>query len=278
MATATVAATPPPLRRLLNVPASAISAGAPILRNPINRRKAIAVTFEQSRTVGPTTAPKPRRTPDHRLRLARHRPDRPRLHPARRLTSLQRKARHAHHHHGRCGRDLLQGLGIRPAPRLPSRLAAVGRRLGQPDAVLPRARLSGHRPRPAGHGRSPDQRRPRHGHLCGRPCGPDRASRPARCGPHRALHRWRRSRALHRPARSGPSREGRLDQRGPAAHGADRRQPRRPADEVFDDFAAQLAANRSEFYRALPSGPFYGFNRPGVELSEASSGTGGARA
>ncbi|BDB42345.1 MULTISPECIES: alpha/beta fold hydrolase [Mycobacterium] len=40
--------------------------------------------------------------------------------------------------------------------------------------------------------------------------------------------------------------------------------------EVFDDLQAQLAANRSEFYRALPSGPFYGFNRPGVESSEAA--------
>ncbi|MFG1817063.1 alpha/beta fold hydrolase [Kribbella sp. NPDC049174] len=39
--------------------------------------------------------------------------------------------------------------------------------------------------------------------------------------------------------------------------------------EVFDDLQAQLAANRSEFYRALPSGPFYGFNRPGAESSEA---------
>ncbi len=38
---------------------------------------------------------------------------------------------------------------------------------------------------------------------------------------------------------------------------------------VFDDFQAQLAANRSEFYRALASGPFYGFNRDGVEPSEA---------
>src|SRR5690349_3258248 len=38
---------------------------------------------------------------------------------------------------------------------------------------------------------------------------------------------------------------------------------------VFDDLQAQLAANRSEFYRALPSGPFYGFNRPGVQSSEA---------
>ena len=39
--------------------------------------------------------------------------------------------------------------------------------------------------------------------------------------------------------------------------------------EVFDDLQAQLAANRSEFYRTLASGPFYGFNRPGVEPSEA---------
>ncbi|HET6987967.1 MAG TPA: alpha/beta hydrolase [Kribbella sp.] len=39
--------------------------------------------------------------------------------------------------------------------------------------------------------------------------------------------------------------------------------------DVFDDLQAQLAANRSVFYRALPSGPFYGFNRPGVESNEA---------
>jgi non-heme chloroperoxidase len=38
---------------------------------------------------------------------------------------------------------------------------------------------------------------------------------------------------------------------------------------VFDDLQAQLAANRSEFYRALPEGPFYGFNRPGAKSSEA---------
>src|SRR6187397_1785694 len=33
---------------------------------------------------------------------------------------------------------------------------------------------------------------------------------------------------------------------------------------VFDDFQAQLAANRSEFYWAVASGPFYGYNRPGA--------------
>ncbi len=30
-----------------------------------------------------------------------------------------------------------------------------------------------------------------------------------------------------------------------------------------------MAANRSEFYRALASGPFYGFNWPGAKSSEA---------
>jgi non-heme chloroperoxidase len=39
--------------------------------------------------------------------------------------------------------------------------------------------------------------------------------------------------------------------------------------EVFDDLQAQLAANRSQFYRDLPSGPFYGYNRPGAKSSEA---------
>jgi non-heme chloroperoxidase len=34
--------------------------------------------------------------------------------------------------------------------------------------------------------------------------------------------------------------------------------------EVFDGLRAALAANRSRFYRDLPSGPFYGFNRPGA--------------
>ncbi|MET0453662.1 MAG: alpha/beta hydrolase, partial [Mycobacterium sp.] len=28
-------------------------------------------------------------------------------------------------------------------------------------------------------------------------------------------------------------------------------------------------ANRSEFYRALPSGPFYNYDKPGVEPSQA---------
>jgi non-heme chloroperoxidase len=38
---------------------------------------------------------------------------------------------------------------------------------------------------------------------------------------------------------------------------------------VFDDLQAQLAASRTQFYIDLPTGPFYGFNRPGVKTQEA---------
>jgi len=39
--------------------------------------------------------------------------------------------------------------------------------------------------------------------------------------------------------------------------------------EVFDGLQAQLAANRSQFYRDVAAGPFYGYNRPGAKPSEA---------
>jgi non-heme chloroperoxidase len=39
--------------------------------------------------------------------------------------------------------------------------------------------------------------------------------------------------------------------------------------EVFDGLQAQLAANRTQFYRDLPEGPFYGYNRPGAKPSQA---------
>jgi non-heme chloroperoxidase len=38
--------------------------------------------------------------------------------------------------------------------------------------------------------------------------------------------------------------------------------------EVFDQFRAALAANRAQFYREVPAGPFYGFNRPGGKVLE----------
>jgi non-heme chloroperoxidase len=38
--------------------------------------------------------------------------------------------------------------------------------------------------------------------------------------------------------------------------------------EVFDGFRAALAANRAQFYLDIPSGPFYGVNRPGAQVAE----------
>jgi non-heme chloroperoxidase len=38
---------------------------------------------------------------------------------------------------------------------------------------------------------------------------------------------------------------------------------------VFDGFQEQVATQRSQFYRDLPEGPFYGFNRPGAKASNA---------
>jgi non-heme chloroperoxidase len=38
--------------------------------------------------------------------------------------------------------------------------------------------------------------------------------------------------------------------------------------EVFDGFRQALAANRAQFFRDVPAGPFYGFNRPGVKPQE----------
>lgn len=39
--------------------------------------------------------------------------------------------------------------------------------------------------------------------------------------------------------------------------------------KVFDEFRQQLAANRSEFFFNVASGPFYGYNRPNVVASQA---------
>lgn len=38
--------------------------------------------------------------------------------------------------------------------------------------------------------------------------------------------------------------------------------------EVFDGFRKALADNRAQFFRDVPAGPFYGFNRPGATAHE----------
>jgi non-heme chloroperoxidase len=38
--------------------------------------------------------------------------------------------------------------------------------------------------------------------------------------------------------------------------------------EVFDGFQEQVATQRAQFYLDLPTGPFYGYNRPGAKVSQ----------
>ena len=130
-----------------------------------------------------------------------------------------------------------------------------------------------------GHGRSDtDRRRPRHGPLRRRPGGADRPPRSPGRRPRRALHRRRRGRALRRPIRPGPRGEGGVDQRGAAPHGADRRQPRRPAQERV---RRPPGPGRRQPVGVLPRlalGPLLRLQpaRSGI-LGSRSSGTGGAR-
>src|SRR3984893_11470533 len=38
--------------------------------------------------------------------------------------------------------------------------------------------------------------------------------------------------------------------------------------EVFDDFQANVSTHRAQFYLDVPTGPFYGYNRPGAKVSQ----------
>ena len=40
--------------------------------------------------------------------------------------------------------------------------------------------------------------------------------------------------------------------------------------EVFDGFRSALVANRAQFFLDVPSGPFYGFNRPGAQVNQGN--------
>jgi non-heme chloroperoxidase len=40
--------------------------------------------------------------------------------------------------------------------------------------------------------------------------------------------------------------------------------------QVFDSYRAALVANRSQFYLDVPTGPFYGFNRPGAKVIQGA--------
>jgi non-heme chloroperoxidase len=71
-------------------------------------------------------------------------------------------------------------------------------------------------------------------------------------------------------AEARPRRQGRADRRGAAGHGEVRdKNPGGLPIEVFDGLRAALVANRAQFYIDVPTGPFYGFNRPGAKVPRA---------
>ena len=94
------------------------------------------------------------------------------------------------------------------------------------------------------------------------------ASRSQGRDPCRPFDRRRRSGALPRTARRKPRGEGSHHQRGAAVDGEDRNQSGGAAQGRLRRLQAQLAANRSEFYRAIAAGPFYNYDRPGAKPSE----------
>ncbi len=79
-------------------------------------------------------------------------------------------------------------------------------------------------------------------------------------------------RPLRGPLRSaaGAGGEGGAHQRRPAPDGKTEQNPGGTPIEVFDGFRKALAANRAQFYLDVASGPFYGFNRDGAEVSQGT--------
>jgi non-heme chloroperoxidase len=77
--------------------------------------------------------------------------------------------------------------------------------------------------------------------------------------------------ALHYAARYGEGRVAKLVLIGavPPIMVKTNKNPGGLPIDVFDGFRQQLAANRAQFYRDVASGPFYGYNRPGANVSQA---------
>ncbi len=75
---------------------------------------------------------------------------------------------------------------------------------------------------------------------------------------------------VHYVARAKPGRVGKAVIAGavpPVMVKSDRNPGGLPID-VFDGLRSALLANRAQFFVDVPSGPFYGFNRPGAKVSQ----------
>ncbi len=92
---------------------------------------------------------------------------------------------------------------------------------------------------------------------------------PEERGSHRPFHRWRRSgRGTWRDTanlRAGWPRRVLVAAIPPLMLKTDDNPEGTPM-EVFDGFRSALASNRAQFFRDVPSGPFYGFNREGATV------------
>ena len=145
----------------------------------------------------------------------------------------------------------------------------VGRRLGHPDVVLSQPRLSRDCPRPAGHGRSTQTA---DGHDMDH-YADDLAALTAHLDLKDAVHVGHSTgggEVVHYLARHGESRVAKaaIISAVPPLMVKTAANPSGLPKEVFDGLQAQLAANRAQFYYDLPSGPFYGYNRPGAKSSQ----------
>jgi non-heme chloroperoxidase len=76
--------------------------------------------------------------------------------------------------------------------------------------------------------------------------------------------------AIHYAARAKPGRVGKVVLIGavPPIMVKSAKNPGGLPIEVFDGFRTALAANRAQFYKEIPAGPFYGFNRAGAKVSQ----------
>ena len=146
-----------------------------------------------------------------------------------------------HHHQGR-HRDFLQGLGPerRAADRVPPRLAAERRRLGQPDDVLPRRGLSRDRPRPA---RS-------------RPFEPDRATATTWTPTRPTSPSWSRRSTFSDAIHIGHSTGG-----GEVAHYVARAEPGRVAKAVLIDAVPPVMVKKESNPGGTPIEVFDGYPR-----------------
>jgi hypothetical protein len=161
----------------------------------------------------------------------------------------ERGKSHEHVHHERRNTDLLLGLGDRTTCGVQSRPAAQLRQLGRADALPGLARLPMHRPRPSWSW----------------PIQPTAG--------RNEMNTYADGEVARYIGRHGTKRVGKaaLISSVPPLMLKTGANPGGLPVDVFDGTRAASAANRSQLYRDLASGPFFGFNRPSAKVSQGSA-------